>query len=228
MNENTKLPRSDGEAEKQGRWAKIHLFAGGLLFTGFAKILVKAGVVERFFANGHPDSLVLGAGFLTAILFVAGWWLTKLTFNKVEGLSVSAKVIKYAKIGWVVFVLVAYGVLNVFASATNVTEAKAEKPYNHVMVEPQSPPAEPCDVLRYCAFSTYPYLDDGISTAPVIADAIIASCRNQYEMCADKILLDVNAESWLLQDREMQDWVLQKVKETWIVPMVLAARVREK
>lgn len=227
MSGNNNIPRASGVAEKQGRWAKIHLFAGGLLFTGFAKILVDMGVVEKLFADENPDSLVLGAGLLTAMLFVVGWFLTKLMFKKVEGLPVSAKVIKYAKTGWVVFVLVAYGVLNVFVSANNVTEARAEKSYEHAMAVQEPPPAKACDVLRSCAFSKYPYLDDGISTAPVIADAVIASCRNEYEVCADSILLDAGADLGLLQDKEMREGVLQKVKRDWIVPMILAARVRK-
>lgn len=98
------------QAEK-AKEPKIHLFAGGVLFTAISEILISVGFLESVITNKDPDSLVLGAGLLTLICFLAGWFLTKKLFIYLNA-ALSDGVQKYARISWIIFSLIAYAALN--------------------------------------------------------------------------------------------------------------------
>lgn len=112
MREQSKILENTKTTSKKER--KVHLFAGGLMFAGIAEILIRMGFIELIFANKNQDILVLGAGILTLAMFVAGWWLTKRLFLKVESVT-SDSLAKRLKFGWIIFTLIMFALLNTVA-----------------------------------------------------------------------------------------------------------------
>lgn len=98
------------QAEK-AKEPKIHLFAGGVLFTAISEVLISVGFLESVITNKDSDSLVLGAGLLTLVCFIAGWLLTKKLFIYLND-ALSDGVQKYARISWIIFSLIAYAALS--------------------------------------------------------------------------------------------------------------------